>query len=329
MRFACLVTSVLVACLTLAAGPARAFTAVTPAGIPLAQPDALAIDDSGNIFVADRGRHLSDGALYEILAAGGYTGFVQIGSGFSVPQAVAVDGNGDLFVADLANNGEVCEISPAAMPAANGCASSNVVTLSTALGGPHGLALGGGGSIFVPDTIRGTVVEIPPGGGTPSPVATGFVFPQSVAVDGSGNVFVLDAGAFAGDPNAAIWEIPAGGGKIRLAGGFVFPQSIAVDGRETLYLADEGSPAVAGGIEKITGNGPMTLPGGSDHPNAVALDQRGNIYFIDGNLAPSFVDEMVGADALPVPALGLWALPLFALLLGGAGLAATRRRVSR
>lgn len=319
----------------LVAVPAHAYTTITPSGMPLAQPAGLAIDANGNVFVADRGTTLSNGALYEIQAAGGYTSFVQLGSGFAVPQAIAVDGDGNLFVADLAAGGEVCEIPPAAVPAANGCASSNAVLLGTGFGKPGGVALDGNGNVFVsdtshstpPNTAHNTVDKIPAGGGAPVPVAAGFAFPQSVALDGRGNVFVLDIGAFAGDPNAAIYEVPAGSGTpARIGGGFTFPQGIAVDGRGNVFLADEGSPLVAGGIEKITESGNVILPGSPAAPNAVALDSVGTLYFIDSNLAPSSVDEIVDADPAPVPALGAWALPLCFLLLGSAGALATPQR---
>jgi DNA-binding beta-propeller fold protein YncE len=308
----------------LVAVPAHAYTDITPSGLPLAQPDGLAVDVNGNVFVADRGTSLSNGALYEIQAAGGYTSFVQLGSGFAVPRAIAVDGDGNLFVADLAAGGEVCEIPPAAVPAANGCASRNAVLLGTGFGNPGGVALDGKGNIFVPDTTHGAVDEIPAGGGAPIPVAGGFVFPQSVALDGRGNVFVLDIGA---SPNAAIYEIAAGSGTpVRIGGGFTFPQGIAVDVRGAVFLADEGRPGVGGGIEKVTEFGNVTLPGSPAVPNAVALDSLGNIYFIDANLAPAWVDEIVNADPAPVPALGTWALLLCSLLLGAAGVLAARRR---
>ena len=60
----------------------------------------MAVDGSGNVFVADSGNN----AVKEILAAGGYTTVNTLGGGFSSPRGVAVDGSGNVFVADTGNN---------------------------------------------------------------------------------------------------------------------------------------------------------------------------------------------------------------------------------
>ena len=61
----------------------------------------MAVDGSGNVFVADTGNN----AVKEILAAGGYTTVNTLGSGFNRgPDGVAVDGSGNVFVADSGNS---------------------------------------------------------------------------------------------------------------------------------------------------------------------------------------------------------------------------------
>ena len=59
-------------------------------------PSGVAVDASGNVFVADP----ANNAVQEIVAAGGYVTVYTIGSGFSAPNAVAVDASGNVFVAD-------------------------------------------------------------------------------------------------------------------------------------------------------------------------------------------------------------------------------------
>jgi streptogramin lyase len=61
----------------------------------------VAVDGSGNVFVADSGNN----AVKEIVAAGGYITVNILGSGFSRPGGVAVDGGGNVFVADTFNHG--------------------------------------------------------------------------------------------------------------------------------------------------------------------------------------------------------------------------------
>ena len=64
-------------------------------GQRIQHPFGVAVDGSGNVFVADTGNN----AVKEIVAAGGYTTVNILGSGFSGPSGVAVDGSGNVFVA--------------------------------------------------------------------------------------------------------------------------------------------------------------------------------------------------------------------------------------
>ena len=63
-------------------------------------PFGVAVDGAGNVFVADTG----NGAVKEILAAGGYITINTLASGFNNPTGVAVDGFGNVYVADRDNN---------------------------------------------------------------------------------------------------------------------------------------------------------------------------------------------------------------------------------
>ena len=63
-------------------------------------PLGVAVDASGNIFVADSG----NSEVKEIVAQGGFATINVLGSGFGDPSAVAVDGAGNVFVADTGNN---------------------------------------------------------------------------------------------------------------------------------------------------------------------------------------------------------------------------------
>jgi len=152
-------------------------------GSSFADPQGMALDGYGNVYVVDLGKH----AVYEILAAGGYTTIKTLGGGFIYPAGIAVDGIGNVYVSD-----EGTSIGSEMPP---GCASSSCVT---AIGGGfrHGLALAvdGIGNVYVAD-IAATVARIPPGCLSSSCVTTvggGFVLPYGVAVDAGGNVYVAD-----------------------------------------------------------------------------------------------------------------------------------------
>ena len=59
-------------------------------------PVGVAVDGSGNIYVADS----PNNAVYEVLAASGFTSVKSLGGHFKNPDGVAVDGSGNVFVAD-------------------------------------------------------------------------------------------------------------------------------------------------------------------------------------------------------------------------------------
>ena len=227
-------------------------------------PIGVAVDGSGNVFVADA----SNDAVKEILAAGGYTTVNTLGSGFHQPFGVALDKSGNVFVADTSNNA-VKEIL-----ATGGYAT--VLTIPSSFNEPQGIAVDGSGNVFVTDVGDNTVKEVLAAGGyaTINTLGSNFDLPSGVAVDGSGNVFVSNC------LNNAVQEILAASGyatMITVGSGFNCPSGIAVDGSGNLFVTD-GSSAVkevlaAGGYTTV-----ITLAGGFLYPNGTAMDGSGNVF---------------------------------------------------
>jgi DNA-binding beta-propeller fold protein YncE len=243
-------------------------------------PYYVAVDGSGNVFVADQNHN----AVKEILAAGGYTtvNTLAVANGnFSIPHGIAVDGAGNVFVADEANNA-VKEIL-----AAGGYTTVN--TLAVANGNfytPSGVAVDGSGNVFVADYSHNAVKEILAAGGYTTvntlAVANGnFLTPYDVAVDGSGNVFVADYG------HNAVKEILAAGGYTTVNtlavanGNFSGPTGVAVDGSGNVFVADLNNHAVKeilaeGGYTTVN-----TWSSGLASPYGVAVDGSGNVFVGD------------------------------------------------
>jgi sugar lactone lactonase YvrE len=242
--------------------------AMTTRGSGFNFPQGVAVDASGNIFVADS----RNSAVKEILAAGGYTTINTLGSGFSAPYGVAVDGSGNVFVADI-NNSAVKEIL-----AADGYTTVN--TLGSGFTLPVGVAVDGSGNVFVADYGNNAVKEIVAAGGytTVNTLGSGFSSAFGVAVDGSGNVFVADYG------NSAVKEILAAGGYTiinTLGSGFSSPQSVAVDASGNIFVADPGNGAVkeilaTGGYTTVN-----TVGSGFGYPVGVAVDGSGDVFVAD------------------------------------------------
>jgi len=121
--------------------------------------------------------------------------------------------------------------------------------------------------------------------GTESTVG-GFNTPTSVAVDGSGNVYVADYG------NNAVKEIMAINGNIPasptiriLGSGFNQPSGVALDVSGNVYVSDSGNSAVKE-ILAVNGGIPaspaiVTLGSGFNTPYGVAVDSAGDVFVAD------------------------------------------------
>lgn len=236
-------------------------------------PTGVAVDATGNIYVADGGDHtvrkVTPGGSVTTLAGSSGQGGSSDGTGpdarFVYPFALAVDAVGNVYVTDIGNH-NIRKIT-----------AGGVVTT---LAGTAGVA----GSV---DGV-GTAAQ--------------FSYPQGIAVDVAGNVFVGDT------DNSTIRRIATNGSVTTFAGvarqtgiadgtgdsaRFNYPFGLAADVVGNIYVADHGNSAV----RKITSGGTVsTLAGGAglsgsadgpgsvarfDHPSAVAVDAAGNVYVID------------------------------------------------
>lgn len=252
------------------------------------RPSGVAVDPSGNIYVADYGnnaiRQISPLGVVTTLAGSDSTGSadsVGIKATFFSPADVALDAAGNLYVADAANNlirmvtqaGVVSTI--AGNPTNSG--TSSILTLSN----PTGIAIDRSGNIFVANFLNNNILQLNAtgeinlyagtgaAGNTNGPAANAtFYFPRSVAIDAFKNVYVADA------TNNLIRKITSNGIVSTLAGSgvagaadstgtaasFNGPAGLAVDGAGNIYVADSNNNKIrkvtpAGVVTTIAGNG--------------------------------------------------------------------------
>jgi streptogramin lyase len=280
-----------------AAGP----TTLISSGLSSAA--ALAVDEAGNLYIADVGFKVIDK-----LNVSNSSLTTLVSSGLSSPNGVAVDVMGNVYIADTAEH-VIKEWSQV---------NSNLTTLiSSGISGPTLLALDAAKDLFIVDATVGTVYEWSASQNTLINLGASILSdPTGLAVDAAGNAYVSDW------DNVVIykWTAPTG----PLSGIFGWnsrPSGIAVDGGGNIYVAG-GYPTVS---EWMAANGSSpVLVSGVSSPSDVAVDGKGNLYIINGNVAieelpAAFIDTnaiseawSVGSDTLPavVPATANLSGPL-------------------
>jgi sugar lactone lactonase YvrE len=246
-------------------------------------PDGIAVDHSGNVFVADTFNNnvdeIPNGCLDPSCVK-------LLSNSFDWPFGIAVDASGNVFVAD---NGytAVKEIL-----AASGYAT---VKSLAPFPSPYGIAVDANSNVFFTDNETNKVQEILAAGGytTIKSLGSGFNTPASVAVDSNGNVFVADTGS------NAVKEILAASGYTTvntLGGGFNAPTSVALDASGNIFVADTGNGALkqilaVGGYTTVN-----TLSTAFGAPVALAADASGNLFVADTRSDSVLKLETTSAD---------------------------------
>jgi sugar lactone lactonase YvrE len=252
-------------------------------GAFLSGPARVAVDGSGNLFIADE---LNQRVRRVVLATGiittvagtGEVGFSGDGSlattpRFNRPRGLAVDGRANLYIADTFNHrvrkvvlgaGTVTTVAGSGLVGFSGDGGPAV---QAELASPDGVAVDASGNLFIADTLNGRVRKVD---GTAGIITT---------VAGTG------AAGFAGDGG------PATRGELNA------PSAVAVDDRGNLFIADLGNhrirkvdgatgiiTTVAGtGAAGFAGDGGLAVRAGLNFPLGVAVDGCGNLLIADTN----------------------------------------------
>ena len=268
------------------------------------QPAGIAADASGNLYIADAGndliRKITPAAVVSTLAgvdSAGSANGAGIDASFFHPTSVSLDASGNIYVADAGNNliRKITTDGTVSTFAGNiASGTSNGTLTATSLNNPTGVATNASGNVFVANTLNNNILEINPTGAVsafagadtigaingPAASAT-FYFPNSVAVDATGNVYVADG------VNNLIRKITPGGLVSTLAGSgmagavdstgtkasFNGPGGLAVDAAGNVYVADVNNNL----IRKITPTGVVTTIAGNGQPgskNGLAIAHR-------------------------------------------------------
>jgi hypothetical protein len=249
------------------------------ASAQLNSPQGLVLDASGNLFIADSGNSRirkvdGSGNITTVAGNGGYgykgDGGAATSAQLSYPTGVAVDAAGDLYVADV-NNQRIRKVSAAG--------------IITTLAGNGTYGYSGDGGVATSAQLN---------------------YPNGVAVDATGNLYIADT------LNSRIRKVVATGIITTTAGngtsGFSGdggaattaqlsnPAGVALDAADDLYIADNGNSRIrkvasSGTITTIAGNGDSGYSGDGElatgatfqNPYGVSVDASGNVAVADQN----------------------------------------------
>jgi sugar lactone lactonase YvrE len=243
----------------------------------LYRPSGIAVDKSGNLFIADRQRirqiNVATGMITGTAGSGG-SGY----SGDNGPAAqaqmhgawaIAVDSLGNVYVAEKGNN-VIRRVSPDGMIAtvagsgAEGFVGDGGPAVQARLNAPQGVAVDAAGNLYIADAGNNRIRRVAHDGTITTIAGTG------------------DAG-FAGDGGPAALA--------RLNG----PRGLAIDPSGALLIADYGNhrvrkinagnpviSTIAGtGKDGFSGDGGLAVNAQLNFPSGVATDGVGNVYVAD------------------------------------------------
>ncbi|MHB8696737.1 MAG: NHL repeat-containing protein, partial [Sulfuricaulis sp.] len=291
-------------------------------------PFGITADAAGNLYVTDTGnntiRKITPAGVVSTLAgtvgvAGSADGTGTAAS-FNYPFGITADAAGNLYVTD-AGNSTIRKITPAGVvttlagtPGVTG--SADGVGAAAQFHNPQDIAVDVAGNLYVVDLFNQTIRKITPAGAVTTLAGTAgvqgsadgtgaaarFAFPQGIAADAAGNLYVTDAG------NSTIRKITPAGVVTTLAGTagvqgsadgtgaaarFAFPQGIVADAAGNLYVADSSNDTIrqitpAGAVTTLAGT--ARIYGSADgtgsaaqfwNPYGIAADAAGNLYVTD------------------------------------------------
>ncbi|NIN67866.1 MAG: PQQ-binding-like beta-propeller repeat protein [Anaerolineae bacterium] len=234
-------------------------------------PQGLALDGEGNLYVADTGN-----SRVQVFDAEGNFFMTIADQRFTGPRYVAVDDVGRVYVTDAAErvhvfNGRGDPVQSFGQAGSLPSQFTGVADLAVDTAGELYVVDGGNSRVQKFSLLSGLLFTL----GDEGEAAELLDRPEGIGLDSEGNVHVADAG------NRRIQEYSPGGTYIRsIAGEVNAPRDVALDIQGNLYVSDGGQKLV----QILDGQGQLLMEVGKgrlDDPWGIAVDGQGRIFVAD------------------------------------------------
>ena len=234
--------------------------------VTLKLPGSVAVDPSGNLYIADRGNH----RVVKVNANGTAAHISELPS-VADPASVRVDATGNLLVTDEAAN-RVYSITPTGVlrviagDGTPGDSGDNGPASAAQLKSPATAIADGKGNIYIADRGNGRIRQADSAGVIRN-LLSGLAAPRGLALDGLGNLYFVENDA------ARVSRLDLSTGLMQAIGEGVWKTPLGIsaafaDGKPTgdVYVADSGREQIfhvapSGEIDAVAGSG---APGSSD-----------------------------------------------------------------
>ncbi len=240
-------------------------------------PEAITVDTSGNLYIADTGNHRirrvsPQGVITTLVGTGqaGYSGDGALATNATLrsPGGIAIDVSGNISVSDTGNyrirrisaQGTIQTI---AGTARSGFSGDNGPAAAAALNGNFGLAVDSAGNLLLADRDNFRIRAITPAG-TITTLAGNGRFRTSIPNGPAANAFFFQPQGVAAGASRSYWIADSGNNYLH---------NVAADGTLATLAGT--------GVRQYTGNNVVAATSPVANPIGVAVDSQGNVYFAD------------------------------------------------